>query len=323
VHLTREEFEKAARPHLDRTVSATVGVLRSAGVTREATAGVFLVGGSSRIPLVATLLHRQLGVAPTVIDQPELVVAHGCLYAAGPVPRPAPMPVPVPPVPRPVPVPTAVPAPVWPARPVPSPLPAVHGIPPRGVLPRDFPVHLVELAIGDGVGYTARTYVAEEDGLTLPVFASEDGRLPLFRRPEHASDYAAGTDRHALTSVLHWETLAASMASAFLPLVPDNRYDLDLPSINLEREPKEWLVDLIVRAGQVAMELVEALDIEEGYALIGQGTLLDRLDDALRVVAHGSFRRGRRELSAFDRTAIAAGWQRLAEVIESRVDWRD
>ncbi|MEV4515633.1 Hsp70 family protein [Dactylosporangium sp. NPDC049525] len=81
VHVTREEFERAARPHLDRTVALTLATLRAAGVRREQIAGVFLVGGSSRIPLVASLLHRALQIAPTAIDQPELVVAIGSLYA--------------------------------------------------------------------------------------------------------------------------------------------------------------------------------------------------------------------------------------------------
>ncbi|WP_433218109.1 Hsp70 family protein [Dactylosporangium sp. CS-047395] len=81
LHLTREEFEAAARPYLDRTVALTVQVLRDAGAVPERIAGVFLVGGSSRIPLAATLLHRKLRIAPTVVDQPELVVAEGSLLA--------------------------------------------------------------------------------------------------------------------------------------------------------------------------------------------------------------------------------------------------
>ncbi|MGI5240909.1 Hsp70 family protein [Dactylosporangium sp. CA-139066] len=87
VHVTRDEFERAARPLLDRTVALTLATLRTAGVRHEEIAGVFLVGGSSRIPLVASLLHRALRIAPTVIDQPELVVAIGSLHAEA---RPAP-----------------------------------------------------------------------------------------------------------------------------------------------------------------------------------------------------------------------------------------
>src|SRR5689334_11558598 len=71
--------------------------MRWAKLAEGRIAGVFLVGGSSRIPLVATLLHRALGEAPVAIEQPELVVAEGSLLAgsaavpagAGPAPGPA------------------------------------------------------------------------------------------------------------------------------------------------------------------------------------------------------------------------------------------
>jgi molecular chaperone DnaK (HSP70) len=89
VHLTREEFEKAARPYLERTAALTLTVLREAGTPQEEIGGVFLVGGSSRIPLAATLLHRTLGITPTALDHPELVVAEGSLHV-GPVPGPRP-----------------------------------------------------------------------------------------------------------------------------------------------------------------------------------------------------------------------------------------
>ena len=42
---------------------------------------MFLVGGSSRIPLVARLVHERTGVMPTTLDQPETVVARGALRA--------------------------------------------------------------------------------------------------------------------------------------------------------------------------------------------------------------------------------------------------
>jgi molecular chaperone DnaK (HSP70) len=76
-HVTREEFERQARPWLDRTVRLTAETLAHSRIARERVTGVFLVGGSSRIPLVPTLLHRKLGIAPTVIEQPELVAAQG------------------------------------------------------------------------------------------------------------------------------------------------------------------------------------------------------------------------------------------------------
>jgi molecular chaperone DnaK len=81
VHLTRDELEKLARPVLDQTVRVTKSLIRWADLPEGRLAGVFLVGGASRIPLVATLLHRELGEAPVVIEQPELVVAEGSILA--------------------------------------------------------------------------------------------------------------------------------------------------------------------------------------------------------------------------------------------------
>ncbi|MFG2044441.1 Hsp70 family protein [Dactylosporangium sp. NPDC048998] len=81
VSVTREQFEDKARPLLEQTVRTTSAVMRWAGVDKDRLAGLFLVGGSSRVPLVATLLQRELGLAPTIIEQPELVVAEGSLRA--------------------------------------------------------------------------------------------------------------------------------------------------------------------------------------------------------------------------------------------------
>ncbi|GAA3301471.1 Hsp70 family protein [Dactylosporangium vinaceum] len=97
VHLTREELERLAQPMIEQTIRVTKGVMRWAQLSEGAVAGVFLVGGSSRMPLVATLLHRMLGTAPTAIEQPELVVAEGSMLAgsrptqatAKPAPGPA------------------------------------------------------------------------------------------------------------------------------------------------------------------------------------------------------------------------------------------
>ncbi|MEU0560981.1 Hsp70 family protein [Dactylosporangium sp. NPDC006015] len=89
LHLTRDELDTLVRPWLERTVTLTTATLFTSGVTADRLAGVFLVGGSSRIPLVATLLHRALGVAPVVLEQPELVVANGSVHTVGAAPTPA------------------------------------------------------------------------------------------------------------------------------------------------------------------------------------------------------------------------------------------
>jgi molecular chaperone HscA len=79
VHLTREELERAAEPLMRRAVWETGAVIKRCGLRPDQLAGLFLVGGSSRLPLAARLLHAELGVPPTVLEQPELPVAEGAL----------------------------------------------------------------------------------------------------------------------------------------------------------------------------------------------------------------------------------------------------
>ncbi|MEH1124614.1 Hsp70 family protein [Micromonospora sp. CPCC 206061] len=82
--LTREQLDELARPIVDRTVTAARSALLDAGADLRQLAGVVLVGGASRMPIVATQLHRVLGIAATALEQPELVVAEGSLLAAAP-----------------------------------------------------------------------------------------------------------------------------------------------------------------------------------------------------------------------------------------------
>lgn len=78
-HLTRTEFEGLIRPNLLRSIEVLSGTLRSAGIAPEQLNGIFLVGGSSRIPLVAGLIQDRLRVTPVTLDQPETAVALGAL----------------------------------------------------------------------------------------------------------------------------------------------------------------------------------------------------------------------------------------------------
>jgi molecular chaperone DnaK len=80
-HLTRPELEVLAEPILAQAVRVTESLLRWANLAEGRIAGVFLVGGSSRIPLMATQLFRAIGQPPVVIEQPELVVAEGSILA--------------------------------------------------------------------------------------------------------------------------------------------------------------------------------------------------------------------------------------------------
>jgi actin-like ATPase involved in cell morphogenesis len=80
VPVTRAEFDRVAGPLVERTVRTTAALVRHAQLDPAQIGGVFLVGGSSRIPLVGSLLERTLGVRPTAAEQPELVVAEGSLH---------------------------------------------------------------------------------------------------------------------------------------------------------------------------------------------------------------------------------------------------
>jgi hypothetical protein len=83
--LGREQLEELAAPILDRTATAARAALRTAGLRVQDLDAVFLAGGSSRIPAVQTVLHRSLGIAPTIVEQPELAIAEGSIRAyAGP-----------------------------------------------------------------------------------------------------------------------------------------------------------------------------------------------------------------------------------------------
>lgn len=126
IQLTRADVERVATPLLRRAVQRAREVIAAAGLRPDQLAGLFLVGGSSRIPLVARMLHAELGIAPTVLDQPELPVAEGALtdlplrkplpapaYAGPPVAPPAPAPV-SPPAPAGAPAAPVVPSQPWP-----------------------------------------------------------------------------------------------------------------------------------------------------------------------------------------------------------------
>jgi hypothetical protein len=79
IHVSREAFERAAGPLLTATTQLTAQTIARAGFTPSQVAAVFLVGGATRTPAVASALHRALGIAPTLLEQPETVVAEGSL----------------------------------------------------------------------------------------------------------------------------------------------------------------------------------------------------------------------------------------------------
>jgi hypothetical protein len=77
VLVTRPELEALVRPSLLRSVEMLSATITASGVHPLALAGIYLVGGSSRMPVVATLIGERLRVVPASLDQPETAVALG------------------------------------------------------------------------------------------------------------------------------------------------------------------------------------------------------------------------------------------------------
>jgi actin-like ATPase involved in cell morphogenesis len=77
VQLTRTELERLILADVETTVDTLELALRDAGVSPDRLAGLYLVGGSSRIPLVAGTIWKRLGVRPSVQDSAKAVVAMG------------------------------------------------------------------------------------------------------------------------------------------------------------------------------------------------------------------------------------------------------
>ena len=80
-HVTRDDLEKLIAAPLRRAAALTSQTITEAGLRPDQLAAVFLVGGSSRIPLVARLVYQRVGIIATTLDQPETVVARGALRA--------------------------------------------------------------------------------------------------------------------------------------------------------------------------------------------------------------------------------------------------
>jgi hypothetical protein len=192
------------------------------------------------------------------------------------------------------------------------------------LLPMDFPVQLVELALTDDTGYTLRCYVTDGVGQPRAAYLTESGRLPLFRRPERAAGFAAATARHGLTEVFGWPHWAATLRTGLLPLHENHRYAVDLASLNLGREPDLWLRPLLIRSVQAVRELIRALALPDGEALFQPGGLLDQFDELVRLAEYGPHRRwARRQLSTLDRSELIRQWRYAVSLVEERIDWRD
>jgi actin-like ATPase involved in cell morphogenesis len=121
VRLTRGEFEAMIRPQLEESVDALHRAVVSADLAPPDLTAVLLVGGSSRIPLVAQLVSAAFDRPVAVDADPKNAIALGAALSISPRPESWPA-ANIPPV-----------APVRPAPP--SPVPAAHAAPTTPVSP--------------------------------------------------------------------------------------------------------------------------------------------------------------------------------------------
>lgn len=82
VRITRAEFEALIRPALADSIASMRRALRSADVEAEDVSKVLLVGGSSRIPLIAQLVSAELGRPVAVDTHPKHAISMGAAYLA-------------------------------------------------------------------------------------------------------------------------------------------------------------------------------------------------------------------------------------------------
>jgi molecular chaperone DnaK (HSP70) len=80
-HVTRAELEGLVRPALGRGVAMLASTIETAGLAPGELSGVYLVGGATRMPILARLIAERVGLVPVAVDRPESCVALGALAA--------------------------------------------------------------------------------------------------------------------------------------------------------------------------------------------------------------------------------------------------
>jgi len=83
VEISREQFEETTQDLLDRTRFTCVQALRATGLEWSDLDHVLLVGGSTRMPMVRTMLQKISGKAPDASMAADEAIAHGAALQAG------------------------------------------------------------------------------------------------------------------------------------------------------------------------------------------------------------------------------------------------
>jgi molecular chaperone DnaK len=83
IKITRAEFEKLSASLLERTKSPVEKAMKDSGLSASDLDEVLLVGGSTRIPAVRTLVEQMTGKQPNSSINPDEVVAEGAAIQGG------------------------------------------------------------------------------------------------------------------------------------------------------------------------------------------------------------------------------------------------
>lgn len=81
LEVSREEFNEAISALVAQAEMAVESALLAAKLSSSDLAGVFLAGGSTRVPALTESLERQLGLKPMAKNVDEAVALGACLYA--------------------------------------------------------------------------------------------------------------------------------------------------------------------------------------------------------------------------------------------------
>lgn len=172
VTVTREQFAGLIRPQVERSAQVLLETIEAAQMRPDQLAAVYLVGGSSRIPVVEQVIAERLGRSPSTLDEPKQVVAFG---AALDTARRTPLHTAPPPQPPYQPQPPLQPQP--PYQPPYQPPPAAWPAPPAPAPPvRSRPASIDSRAVDLGV-------TAVASALLVIAYAA----LPWLRPPHRAS----------------------------------------------------------------------------------------------------------------------------------------
>ena len=77
LRITRGDLEELIRDRIEETIDELQHTIDTAGTTAQALKGIYLAGGSSRIPLVQRAVSERFGAKVQMLDEPKTVVARG------------------------------------------------------------------------------------------------------------------------------------------------------------------------------------------------------------------------------------------------------